>query len=408
MSTENQREFNEGEVILREGYPVPYAYLIQKGRVRVYRNVNNRQVTLSHLGPGQLFGEMGILTGQAASASVAADAFTVTMQISAAMVKALLLKSPEPVRKMMTALMERLRQTNALIRDQHTGNLFFSICQILQLLEQSQRQDAGARPDPRRPRGQEPAGLQYGEVVRTAKSILVVSQVEVDIILEKLVKLGLVTIKELRKGRYKKNVFDEVDKVAEYVDDRLVQILDPESFLQAARHVSQELLRDELWTRTLQMEFVDMQDFSELVQAEPDTIYKKIAAQEIPENLFFFHKSACLEWAKEMGEDFFRKTKRRRLDLDELSTVDDVVHVDDESLRQAFTALGFHKLTVLYASAREKGRNKIVSNVSRKIGAVIEEESQHLELDEGILADIEKELYDIIKKIKGGISEGSA
>ena len=51
-----------GETIFQEGSPGAWAYILRKGRVRVVRRSRSgREVTLGKLGPGELFGEYGLL-----------------------------------------------------------------------------------------------------------------------------------------------------------------------------------------------------------------------------------------------------------------------------------------------------------------------------------------------------------
>ncbi len=245
-------------------------------------------------------------------------------------------------------------------------------------------------------------GLNYGEVSRATRSILLISQVEIDNILQKLFNLGLVSIEEVKKSRYRKEDSQEVSRTGDFVDERLIHLKEPKSFLEKARAASEELGQDEQWSRAMEMEFVDIFDFAASVGATPDAVYKKIGSEEIPPSLFFLHKSSAETWAQDMGSDFFSKAKRRQVSLHDLEGVGDIVFVDDETLRQVFTRLGFHKLSILFAASGGKAREKILSNVSQKIAGVIQDESSHIQLDEVRLAAVERELLDAIREIKGG------
>jgi len=58
-------------VIFERGDPGDSFWVIRSGRVRVFRSDNEGvEISLSKLGPGQSFGEMALLTGEARSASV--------------------------------------------------------------------------------------------------------------------------------------------------------------------------------------------------------------------------------------------------------------------------------------------------------------------------------------------------
>ena len=56
------RTFPKGTVIFREGQASDVAYVVKKGRVSIYRVVGNKRVRLGERGPGEMFGEMGVVT----------------------------------------------------------------------------------------------------------------------------------------------------------------------------------------------------------------------------------------------------------------------------------------------------------------------------------------------------------
>jgi len=66
------RSFAAGEVIVREGDAADCAYVIVRGRARVYKTVAGRQVAIRELGPGAAFGEAAIFSAHPRSATVEA------------------------------------------------------------------------------------------------------------------------------------------------------------------------------------------------------------------------------------------------------------------------------------------------------------------------------------------------
>lgn len=68
-------EFNKGQVIFREGQTAKHAYLIRSGKVAIYKDVNGRKVFVAFMVPGQILGEMAIITGEPRSASAEAAEF---------------------------------------------------------------------------------------------------------------------------------------------------------------------------------------------------------------------------------------------------------------------------------------------------------------------------------------------
>ena len=60
-------------IISREGDPAEGLYIISSGRVRIFRrNEKGREIDLAIQGPGEVFGEMALLTGEPRSADVEA------------------------------------------------------------------------------------------------------------------------------------------------------------------------------------------------------------------------------------------------------------------------------------------------------------------------------------------------
>lgn len=56
-----------GTVLFEEGQPCAGMYIIQKGRVRLYKMAGGEEVTIDVLEEGDFFGEMACLLGQARS-----------------------------------------------------------------------------------------------------------------------------------------------------------------------------------------------------------------------------------------------------------------------------------------------------------------------------------------------------
>ncbi len=68
-------EFNKGQVIFREGQSAKHAYLIRSGKVAIYKEVDGRKVFVAFMIPGQILGEMAIISGEPRSASAEAADF---------------------------------------------------------------------------------------------------------------------------------------------------------------------------------------------------------------------------------------------------------------------------------------------------------------------------------------------
>lgn len=69
---ETQR-FAAGEVIVREGELSESAYVLKSGHCRVIKEAEGHQQLLRTMGPGEVFGEVGLITGEVRSATIIAE-----------------------------------------------------------------------------------------------------------------------------------------------------------------------------------------------------------------------------------------------------------------------------------------------------------------------------------------------
>jgi CRP/FNR family cyclic AMP-dependent transcriptional regulator len=64
--------FAAGEVLIEEGEPIQSIFLIRSGSVEVSRMMRGKRVVLAQCGEGEIFGEIGFLDGEPATATVTA------------------------------------------------------------------------------------------------------------------------------------------------------------------------------------------------------------------------------------------------------------------------------------------------------------------------------------------------
>jgi CRP-like cAMP-binding protein len=103
-----RRAFKEGETIFREGDVSDCAYLIVVGSVRVH--LPNGIVKV--LGPGEIFGEMGLIDSRPRSATVVASQYCVFARYSEAELLTAIKTHPDEAVEFIKALIARLREAN--------------------------------------------------------------------------------------------------------------------------------------------------------------------------------------------------------------------------------------------------------------------------------------------------------
>jgi len=126
------RSYAAGSIILREGDPGDTCYILRSGTARVVRqHADGRAITLTNLGPGEIFGELAMLDGEVRSATVEAVDDVRAIAILAGDLKRLLSVHPEIAVKLLGALAERLRETNARISRQSFQNVSSRVAGVL-------------------------------------------------------------------------------------------------------------------------------------------------------------------------------------------------------------------------------------------------------------------------------------
>jgi CRP/FNR family transcriptional regulator, cyclic AMP receptor protein len=113
-----------GTVLFRAGEAGDAMYLIERGKVRIcVQATDGHELTLTELGRGDFFGEMALLDGQRRSANaVVADDARLAM-LSREHFLSFMRSTPNVALEMLTALANRLRHTDELLRHSATRNV---------------------------------------------------------------------------------------------------------------------------------------------------------------------------------------------------------------------------------------------------------------------------------------------
>src|SRR5215208_7187299 len=102
------RSFSAGVRVFHEGDHSDACYLVRSGDLRVTReHPDGRAIALATLGPGDIFGELAMLDGEARSASVETLSDSELLALPAADVRRLLRGSSEITVKLVVALTRR-------------------------------------------------------------------------------------------------------------------------------------------------------------------------------------------------------------------------------------------------------------------------------------------------------------
>lgn len=109
-----QLTFHPDEVIVEPGQPCVGAFLIEAGRVEVYRMAGDRRVVVAVLGKGEIFGEMALVEHLPHARYVRALELTDCLLISRAQYDALLAETPPIMKLFLSRVVRKLRKTTDL------------------------------------------------------------------------------------------------------------------------------------------------------------------------------------------------------------------------------------------------------------------------------------------------------
>src|SRR2546428_8976979 len=113
------RQYEAGEVIFFENDIGETAYIIERGRVEVLKNLDGNNVHIAYIGPGEPFGEMSVIDEKPRSATVVAVERTFVRELHRDEFLQDIQTHPEIAISLLKVLFERLREADATILRLH-------------------------------------------------------------------------------------------------------------------------------------------------------------------------------------------------------------------------------------------------------------------------------------------------
>jgi NTE family protein len=124
MQRLRRRRFAPGEVIVREGDKQAVMYVAQQGSAEaVCADRYGRERIVGHIEAGTTFGEMALLTGEPAAATVRATAELEVLEVAREEFERVAARFPEVYRNLAEILADRLSTTNRLATEQTLGRI---------------------------------------------------------------------------------------------------------------------------------------------------------------------------------------------------------------------------------------------------------------------------------------------
>ncbi len=110
-----EKELVKGEILFREGDPGDEIYIIKRGKIRIYKNIEGEEKTLAILKEGEIFGEMAVLDGKPRSASAEALENTILEVLSKESILSVINSDPM-IKFLIDTMVERLRTADEQLR----------------------------------------------------------------------------------------------------------------------------------------------------------------------------------------------------------------------------------------------------------------------------------------------------
>jgi CRP-like cAMP-binding protein len=110
--TARRFEFKAGQRIFGEGDPADYCYQVFRGKVQIVLPSSGRAEPIATIGPGEVFGEMGIIDDGPRSATAVAVEDSMCIGYTAASLLEQIERDPSTTVEIMKTLIRRLRDSN--------------------------------------------------------------------------------------------------------------------------------------------------------------------------------------------------------------------------------------------------------------------------------------------------------
>lgn len=270
--------FLKGDIIFHEGQPSDHFYVLQKGEVEVFIRKNEKRFVIGTLGPGEFFGEMGLLSNEPRSASCRAITPVEVARIGNEDFKKLLKNSHPLVGKILNVLLHRLKNSNKLSTVKAVpANFFYAVANLLDLNFKAARSDA----------------IVTEVFVEQVSATLGVLPNQVKSMLQRFCDFGLIRQEQDAADSGGKEIlrlqaYDLLAEVAIIQDQQPDKIL-PDSF-------------------ATELELLELKQALNIYGIEREKFGSAIGSATLPEHLLLVNKSVLADLMKNGGKQLFEKT----------------------------------------------------------------------------------------------------
>lgn len=336
-----QQRAYAGDVLYTEGMPCTHMYVVKEGVIDIYMMREEKRVVVESLGKGQCFGMTPQVLNGRRTNNAAARTYSELYLIGIETLDQEMNATPKFTRGMVRTLAERLAVAHELIATR--VNYQPDVLVYAQLLNLLGMADLGRhKADLKGQQGQPVlASPALTDVFANARALLGHSDVHIRDSIGKLLMLHLIRIED-EKGNGKRVIFSPKDIV-----------------LQARKIASTH--KDQ---GKLDYEYVNVDEFSALVDVDRSTLLRKLAGSEFAEDIFTFRKSEILRLLNDKGKKFF--SDRKIKPPEEFTDISDIEFADQKSVFEAVSRCDTYDLAKLLSTIPEESvKSKILASLSR-------------------------------------------
>jgi len=165
-----QRTLSPGETVFDEGDPGDQLYVIQSGEVELVRETASKQRVVARLGPGDFFGELGVVMGEPRSSRAVAVNTTRLIALDRETLEAMCMEQPVIAIRMIRVLVSRLIEAERRLAALGVDDLMRPI--VRSLLYHGEPHGQGMRVEARLADLADSAGLSMLEAHRALHQLL--------------------------------------------------------------------------------------------------------------------------------------------------------------------------------------------------------------------------------------------
>lgn len=365
------KQYLKGEIIFQEGQPSEHFYILQKGEVEVSIKRNEKRFIINTLGPGDFFGEMGLLSNEPRSASCKAITFVEVVRVGNEDFKNLLKNSHPLNGKIINLLLRRLKRlTDISINNTASVNSFYAVAALLDLNFKATTNDYILEE-----LFVKQITLMMGLLPHQAKGII-----------QQLVDYGL--IRQERKLHPKKPGSSFQNKG----ESRLFIISN--NLLETAKNIQ---IRSDLIASDL--ELMEIKEALDLYDIDQKKFYSKMSVADFPDHLFFINKPVLFDLIRDQGKQFFEKASVKN--IDDITCLDDLIFVDKRSIQLALQEIEVYDAAKLVKFASVDIAEILIGCFSTRMKGIIENTIDKITIDDDLeIRELEKTFITIIKRIK--------